>query len=223
MRAASLVTRNRRLERIGAVAGILGPLLLAGYFGVPALVGWPFAGATPDVLVAYARTHELLFYAGGWLQATGALLSCVFFLVLVHVSGARDQFEGLLITVGSAVLLAVVLVEAALLEAVPISAASGDLATVATTFALSNGVFARIFPLAPAPMLFTGLGIVLSRSFLMPPAFGISAIVIAVFFVISGILAIFGPIGLILAIIMSIVEAVWILAAAIAIARTALK
>ena len=30
---------------------------------------------------------------------------------------------------------------------------------MATAFALSNGVFARIFPLAPAPILFTGIGL----------------------------------------------------------------
>jgi hypothetical protein len=45
----------------------------------------------------------------------------------------------------------VVVIEAALLEAVPMAAANGDQAIVATAFALSNGVFARIFPLAPAP------------------------------------------------------------------------
>ena len=218
MRVESATNRYRRVERIGAIAGIIGPLLLAAYFGAPALVGWPYSGATPDALVAYARAHELLFYAGGWLQATGALLSSVFFLVLVQVSGARDRLEGLLIVVGAAVLLSIVLVEAAMLEAIPIAAAAGDQATVATTFALSNGVFARIFPLAPAPMLFAGLATVLRRTSLIPVAFGTTALVIAVLFILAGISAIFSSAGLILAVILSIAEAVWILAAAIAFA-----
>lgn len=80
-------------------------------------------------------------------------------LLLVQLSGARDCLEGLVVAVGVAVLLSVVLVEAALLEAVPMAASSGDRATVATAFALSNGVFARIFPLAPAPMIFAGVGL----------------------------------------------------------------
>lgn len=55
---------------------------------------------------------------------------------------AHSPAVGLIRIVGNALLLSVVLIEAALQEAVPIAAATGDKATVATTFALSNGVFA---------------------------------------------------------------------------------
>jgi hypothetical protein len=116
----AIAQRGTPVARLGAVAGVAGPLLLAAYFGAPALAGWPFSGASPDALMAYARAHVLLFYVGGWLQATGALLSGVFFLVLVQMSGARDRLEGLIVAVGVAVLLSLVLVEGALLEAVPI-------------------------------------------------------------------------------------------------------
>lgn len=217
----AVARRDRRVERLGAIAGIAGPLLLAAYFGAPALAGWPFSGASPDSLIAYARAHELLFYAGGWLQAMGAVLSSIFFLVLVQLSGARDRLEGLVVAVGVAVLLSLVLVEGALLEAVPIAAFNGDRATVATAFALSNGVFARIFPLAPAPMIFAGIGFVLRREPLIPRLFGTAALVIAALFVVSGLAAVFVAAGLVLAIVMSIVEAVWILAAALAFARAA--
>jgi hypothetical protein len=114
----------------------------------------------------------------------------------------------------------VVAIEAALLEAVPIAAANGDQATVATTFALSNGVFARIFPLAPAPLVFAGIGFALSRTSILPRVFARTAVLIAGLFLISGLAAVFGPAGLILAIVMSVVEAVWIAAAAIALAWT---
>ena len=212
---------EKRVERLGAIAGIVGPLLLSAYFAAPALAAWPFSGASPDALIAYARAHELLFYAGGWLQATGALLSSVFFLVLVQLTGARDRLEGMVVAVGVAVLLSLVLVEGALLEAVPIAAFNGDRATVATAFALSNGVFARIFPLAPAPMIFAGSGFALRRVPLIPSWFGTAALVIAALFVVSGFAAVFVPAGLVLAIVMSIVEAVWILAAAIVLAKVA--
>jgi len=213
-----VISVGGRLERLGAAAGIVGPILLALYFGAPAVTGWPYSGASPDALTEYARSHALLFYLGGWLQATGSVLSVIFFLVLLQASSRRNEFEGAIVLMGAAVLLAIVLVEAALLEAVPIAAAAGDRATVATTFALSNGVFARIFPLAPAPLIFAGIGVALRGGRVLPAGFGSAALVIAALFVLAGILAIFGTVGLILAIVMSIVEAVWILAAGIAFA-----
>lgn len=208
----------RRVRRWGAAAGIAGPVLLAVYFATPALVGWPYAGATPDRLIAFATRHALLFYAGGWLQVTGALLSVLFFLVLLQLSGARARLAGAVTITGAALLLAVVTVEAVMLEAVPIAAAAGDRATVATTFALSNGVFARIFPLAPAPLLFAGIGLALQSVRLLPRFFARSAHVLAGLFVLAGIAAIFGTPGLILALALSVLQAVWIAAAAVGLA-----
>jgi hypothetical protein len=51
-------------------------VLLAAYFIAPALTNWPYAAESPGKLTAYATAHHLLFYVGGWLQATGALLRC---------------------------------------------------------------------------------------------------------------------------------------------------
>jgi hypothetical protein len=211
---------ERRLRVLGALAGIAGPVLLAAYFTAPALVHWPYSGASPAKLIAYATAHRLLFYGGGWLQATGALLSIVFFLVLLQLSGARGTLAGSVALTGCALLLSVVMIEAALLEAVPIAAANGDQATVATAFALSNGVFARIFPLAPAPLVFAGIGFALSRTSVLPRVFARTALLIAGLFLIAGLAAVFATAGLILAIVTSIVEAIWIAAAAIALART---
>ena len=101
------------------------------------------------------------------------------------------------------------------------AAASGDRSTVAVTFALSNGVFARIFPLAPAPMVFAGIGFALRGTALLPAPMVTAALVIAFLFVLAGVAAIFGTAGLILAIVMSIVEAVWILSAGVAVAARA--
>ena len=59
---------------------------------------------------------------------------------------------------------------------------------------------------------------------LLPALFATSALVIAALFVVAGVLAIFGTVGLILAIVMSIAEAVWILMAGIAFAlRTSFR
>jgi len=209
-----------RTRALGGLAGIAGSLLLAAYFTAPALVHWPYAGASPAKLTAYATAHRLLFFGGGWLQATGALLSIVFFLVLLQLSGARSSLAGAVALTGCAVLLSVVVIEAALLEEVPLAAANGDQATVATAFALSNGVFARIFPLAPAPLVFAGTGFALAGTAVLPRAFTRTALLIAGLFLLAGIAAVFGTAGLILAIVMSVLEAIWILAAAITLART---
>jgi hypothetical protein len=218
--AAHVSQPGGRLRTVGALAGIIGPVLLGAYFIAPALVGWPYAGASPEKLIAYATAHQALFYGGGWLQATGALLSIVFFLVLLQLSGARGTLAGSATLIGCALLLSVVMIEAALLEAVPMAAAHGDQATVATAFALSNGVFARIFPLAPAPLVFAGIGFALSGTTVLPRVFPRTAVLISALFLIAGLGAVFATAGLILAIVMSVVEAVWIAAAAIAFART---
>jgi hypothetical protein len=218
--AAHISQPERRLRVLGAVAGITGPVLLAVFFTAPALVHWPYAGASPVKLIAYATAHRLLFYGGGWLQATGALLIVVFLLVLLQRSGARRTLAGAAALIGCAVLLAVVAVEAAMLEAVPVAAANADHATVATGFELASGVFVRIYPLIPAPLVFAGIGFALSGTSILPRVFARTAVLISGLFLIAGLAAVFGTAGLIFATVMSVVEAVWIPAAAIAFART---
>jgi hypothetical protein len=207
------------LRRLGVAGGVIGPALLTVYFAAPAFSGWPEEGASPATLLRYARAHATLFYLGGWLQVTGAALSVGLFLVLLHLSGARKGFAGMLTMVGAALLLATVVIEAAFLEEVPMAAANGDLATVATAFALSNGVFARIFPLASAPLLFAGIGMALWNSDILSPRFARAALLIAGLFEVAGVAAIFGSVGLIFAIVMSVLQEVWIVGAAIGLAR----
>jgi hypothetical protein len=219
-RAGPAAGMSAILARWTLLAGITGPVLLAAYFIIPALTGWPSPAESAGKLTAYATAHRLLFYLGGWLQATGALLSVVFLLVLLQRSGARRTLAGAATLTGCALLLSVVVIEAAMLEAVPIAAANGDQATVATGFALSNGVFTRIYPLAPAPLVFAGIGFALYQAGILPRVFARTAMLIAGLFLIAGLAAVFGTAGLILATVMSAAEALWIPAAAIAFART---
>jgi hypothetical protein len=212
-----------QLRVLGVLAGIAGPVLLAAYFITPAFISWPPAGESPGKLAAYATAHQVLFYLGGWLQATGALLSVLFLLVLLQLSGARRTLAGSAALTGCAVLLSVVAIEAAMLEAVPVAAANADHATVATGFELASGVLARIYPLIPAPLVFAGIGFALSGTSVLPRVFARTAVLICGLFLIAGLGAVFGTAGLILAVVMSVVEAVWIAAAAIALARTIVR
>jgi len=212
---------GRRLRVLAAWAGIVGPVMVAAYFTMPALVKMPAVGAPAGELITFANAHKALFYLGGWLQGTGALLSIAFILVLLQLSGARRTLAGSATLVGCAVLVSVVAIEAALLEAVPMAAANGDHATVATTYALATGgVFARIYPLGAAPLVFAGIGFALSGTAILPRIFARSALLIAGLFLVAGFVSAFGTAGLILAIVMSVAQAVWIAAAAIAFARS---
>lgn len=206
-------------RRIAGLCGIGGPIALTIYFAAPALTNWPYAGASAARLTAYANQHQTLFFAGAWFQATGTLLSIVFFLAIVQLAGAAARLPGLIVIVASAALLGLVLVEAAMLMEVPLAAANGDAATVVTTFDLSNGVFARIFPLAPASAAYVGLGAVILGSTVLHRWFGYVAVGLGLAFEVAGIIALFTTIGLILAIILSVVQELWIIAAAIALLR----
>lgn len=210
---------GRRLRMLAALAGIAGPILLVAYFITPLFVGWPSATESASKVAAYADAHRVLFYLGGWLQGTGAALSVVFLLVLLQHSGARRNLAGSVTLIGCAVLLSVVAVEAAMLEAVAVGAANHDLATVTTGFQLASGVFVRIYPLVPAPMVFAGIGLALSGTSILPRVLARTALAISALFVIAGFAAVFGTGGFVFATVMSVAEAIWIPAAAIAFAR----
>jgi hypothetical protein len=202
-------------KRLAALCAIGGAAVLAAYFVAPFLFNWPFAGASAEALSRYASGHDALFYGGAWLQGTGTLLCVVFFLALVRLSGGRDSIAGLVAIVASAALLALVLVEGAFLSAVPIAAAAGDTATVATAFELSNGVFVRVFPIAPSSATYLALGALLWSSRVLPRQFAIAALAIGGVFELGGVLAIFvGPAAIALAV-LAAVQVVWIVSAGV--------
>jgi hypothetical protein len=214
-RSARSSTWSARNRRVAGACGILGPIFLIVYFGAPAVTGWPYGGASPEKLIEYVTSHSSLFYAGAWFQTTGTLLSIIFYLAVLDAAELRAGFWGHVLLVASASLLSVVLVEAALLVAVPLAAQNGDKATVATSFALSNGVFARVFPLAPASGSYIALGAVVLGSGILPRRFGQIALALGVAFELAGVLAVVSAVGLYAAIGLSVVQVVWILWAAI--------
>ena len=137
------------------------------------------------------------------------------FLVLVTRTGKGACFIGQLVTVGVALLVGVAVVEAALLIAVPVAAAAGSTEGTLTTLTLS-GVFGRVSALATAPLLLAATGLALRFTSGLPRAFGPLALVVAGLFAASGIVGVFSEAGLIAAVAMSVVQWVWIVAAAVA-------
>jgi hypothetical protein len=211
---------ERYLHALAVFCGIAGPAALAVYFVAPAFSSWPYAGASATQITSYALNHQTLFYAGAWFQATGTLLCVIFFLAILRLAAAPIRLPGLLVIVASTTLLALVLVEAALLVAVPSAAVAGDAAAVVTTFDLSNGAFVRVFPLAPASVTYIALGAVIVGSNLLPRCFGFVAIGLGIAFELAGMIAVLGSAGLIMTIVLSAGQELWIVAAAVALARS---
>lgn len=204
-----------RLSRILIVlCGILGPILLSAYFGVG--MGLGLATLPPDATLAQvvnlAIKYQNMWYMGTWLQVTGSLLCVIFFLALVQKAGAATRLAGMLVMLGSAVLLAVVLIEGVFTIDLAQAAVNGHQATSLTSFDLMT-VFTHIYPIAPAPVIFLALSAVLLGSCLLPRTFGYLALVLGIAFEIAGLVSLF-VIPWLTLVVLSL-QTLWILGAAI--------
>ena len=206
---------TRTVRGLAALCGVAGPAALTVYFAAPAFANWPYAGAPAARLVSYAMSHSSLFYAGAWFQVTGTLLCVIFFATIVRLAGDTAGLSGVLVLVGATTLIGLVLVEAALLVAVPAAAAAGDIATTVTTFDLSNGAFVRVFPLAPASLTYLALGLVIVRSGVLHRRLAFVAVALGIAFEVAGLLAVVSSAGLIVIVVLSVAQELWIVSAAV--------
>ena len=197
-----------------ALSGILGTILLGLYFGIGFSIG--LAQLPPNITLAQelnvARQYHNLWFLGTWLQATGSLLSVVFFLALVQRAGAVTRLAGLLTILGSATLLAVVLIEGVFTLGLAVAAANGQ-QTASLTFFVIMTVFTYLYPIVPAPVIFLALGTILLGSHLLPRAFGYLALILGVAFAVVGLAGLFTT--SILTIVVLSLQALWVLAAGI--------
>ena len=208
---------NRERSLIGA-SGIVGPLLLICYFSIPLFVSalrdvlYKANPSTQQVVDAGSRYHDLLFF-GSWLQATGAMLSVVFFLGLTHRARIAGSFPALIVLIGSAVLVAVVLAEASFTFSWAIAASNGEQSSARTSFDLMAS-FIHVFPIVPAPAVYLPLGIALLRDPALPRAFPGLAIALGTGFVVAGFAGVFATGASAAVAALSLAQSVWILAAA---------
>ncbi|GCE08230.1 hypothetical protein [Dictyobacter aurantiacus] len=207
-----MLQRNARL--LIGLSGIFGTILLILYFGIGFMVG--LAQLAPnstqaEVIQAATHYHTLLFM-GTWLQATGSLLSVIFFLSLVHRARASTSLPGLLTILGSTTLLGVVLIEGVFTIDMAQAAVDGHQMASLTSFDVMT-VFTYAYPIAPAPVIFLALGTVILRSQILPRALGTVAIGLGVAFELAGIISLFTT-SLVTLIVLSL-QAIWVLVAAI--------
>jgi hypothetical protein len=197
-----------------ALCGILGTLLLGLYFGVGFSIGLAqlAPNATMAQVVSVATQYQNVWYLGAWLQATGSLLSVIFFLALVHRAGGASRLAGMLTILGSAVLLAVVLIEGVFTIDLAQAAVNGHQVTSLTSFDIMT-VFTHIYPIAPAPLIFLALGTILLGSRLLPRVFGYLALALGIAFEIVGLVGLFTT--PILTLVVLALQSLWVVAAAI--------
>ena len=206
---------RRSNHRMIALSGILGVILLGLYFGIGAAVGLAQLpdSASPATIQSIATRYHDVWLMGAWIQGVGSMLSVIFFLGLVQLAGGTTRLAGVLTQLGSATLLAVVLIEGVFTMDLAQAAVDGHSAASVTSFDLMT-VFTHVYPIAPAPLIFLSLGAVLLGSDLLPRVFGYLSLALGILYAAVGLAGLFTsplltliPLGL---------QAFWILAAAIA-------
>jgi hypothetical protein len=211
-----------------AISGIIGQCFLSIYFSgilVPRNLITSLTSVTQ--LSDLVTKHQSAIFLDAWLMGIGSFLSVIFYVGLVHISGAVMRFSGLLAIIASAVVLAISLVDVTFMVEAANAAILGhaDTTKVAFDFIAGGGeAFDYAFIFGPAPVLITSIGIVLLRSDIISRFFGYAAITIGVMFFIAGLLSVFYPGTSAITIAFEIVQlsrVIWVLTSAIAILRLA--
>jgi hypothetical protein len=208
----------RRARVLIGASGVLGAVLFGAYFGVPAFV--PRLGAvlyaahpaTSQVVDIGAR-YQLLITFGVWLQATGSALCVVFFIGLVSLTRHRGSLPGQIVVLGSAALLALVLLEGVFTLTWSTTASESVTASARAGFDLMSR-FVQVFPIVPAPAVYLPLGWILLHSPLLPRWLGATALGLGAAFLLVGLLEVFLPAAQAAAAALAAVQALWIVIAA---------
>jgi len=194
-----------------AACGALGTITLIGSFGInPA----PPADASVAQLAEFAIQHHTTIVLGGWLQGIGSLLTVLFALALVHLSGAAHRFAGWATLLSGSALLMVSLVEVTFyLAAAQAALSGGDTSTGIVANNLIKAV-QHVFLVAPALLL--PLGYILFTDRLLPRPFGVTALGLGALLQVLGLVNLFDGLQPVIGVVL-IVQGVWFLAAAVAV------
>lgn len=206
------MTRDLTTRRAIALCGLIAVVALGIYFSVPLQLPSPDA-PSGDIVGFVIRYHDRILL-DAWLQAVGSLMAVTFFVAVVELAGGFRRVAGWIALVGSSAVLAMSLLDVALAFGCVQGAATGHAMTVLTCFDLTN-VFIHVFPIAPAPATFFGLGATLLGSSLLPRAFAYTALILAVAFAALGLVGLFVPAVNAAVVILLSSQELWIVAAAV--------
>jgi hypothetical protein len=198
--------RPRKAEAIWVFLGI--PLIIAGFAVNPG----PSTSDTTTQLVAYGLNHQTALTVGGWLQVTGTVLTVIFAISLVVFARQASTLQGILVILGSAILVAINLSELTAYKVL----ATGHFSTARAAVDIISGVQLG-YSIVAAPVIFGALGYLVLETQILPRIFGYSAIALGLVFWICGLITVVTSIqGFIN--VLSGIQAVWWLSAGVFIA-----
>jgi hypothetical protein len=205
-----------------ALSGICGQLALGVYYSGVLVPQQPGMGNfTAQQLMEFIAHNRIGIFWDAYLQSIGTLLSVIFFIRLVFLSGSTRRFAGWMVIITSSVILAIALLDVTFTVAAANAALAGhsDTVRVAVDFITgSTEAFDYTFLFVPAPLLIISLAAVLLASNLFPRIFGYVAIVIGIAFVVLGVFSLFNTlvgIGGIAFEIVQLIQVIWVLASAV--------
>ena len=206
---------KRLLCILGGLAGAVGVVLLGLSFAIN--TGQPPNPTTAELL-KFGQDNYAKILWGAWLQAVGPVLIVLFAFSLVHLAGATQRLAGWMTFFGATILMTVSLVEVTFY----ISALHADPAVMPNISLVLISAVQHLYFIVAAPSLFLPLGIVLVRSAVLPRMFGYLAIGLAAVFAVLGTVFMLRLILPNYVTAFGAVQALWWLAAAIALlARSA--
>ncbi|WP_369045871.1 hypothetical protein [Sinomonas sp. P10A9] len=215
LNAGHLEVRSRPVGFVGLV----GALFFGFYFGVPALfprmeaLVYSARPVTSEVLAVGAQYDQLVEF-GTWLQATGATLCVVFFIGLLFISASNGTLAAYTVLLGSAVLVALVLMEGVFTLTWVSASTAGVPESARAGYDLMSR-FIQVFPLVPAPAVYLPLGVILLRSRVLPTWLGWAALALGAAFLLVGLLEVFIPFAQAFAAGLAGLQDLWILTTAI--------
>ena len=193
--------------------GLLGTIALAFYFTAPfTWMPLPPVNATADQVIEFGNKYHTAILVDTWLQQFGTILSVIFALSLVWLSGNFQTLAGKLTLLVSTVITSLSLAEGTFALGALQAGENGHSQAALTCFELTN-VFVHIFLLAPS--LFLMLGFALKGSTVLPKFFINSAIVLGVLFQALGVVSLFNNQFLIPVIIDLNLQNIWTISASI--------
>ena len=171
---------NRSFCILSGLSGVAGVVLLIVSFTIN-------NGPPPDPssaeLIKFGQQHFANILWGAWMQAVGPVLIVLFAFALVHLAGATRRLSGWMTFFGATVLMAVSLIEITFY----IAALNMDPPTMASVSLRLIYAVQHLYFIVAAPSLFLPLGLVLVRSSVLPRTFGYLALLLAAAFAVLGV------------------------------------
>ncbi|MCL6525142.1 MAG: hypothetical protein K6T34_10865 [Thermoflavifilum sp.] len=194
---------------VSAIIGILGVLMIGNSFWIN--TGLPLH-ATNEQYILFAKENDKEVLKGAWLQAVGTFLIIFFAIAIVHLAKLQDSFSAWMTLLGAAILMMVSLTE--------VVCYIMALFTVPETMgSIGNNIghaVQHLYFIVAAPSLFLPLAFVILFSKILPKIFGYLAIVIGLAFFGVGIFSLYRLILTSLDTSLAAIQALWWLAAALA-------